>query len=814
MLLETPLNDEVLIAHLGSGICSAYCTKLLVDGGATAIRIESPAGDPLRQRSASGQTVDAATGGPLFQFLAASTLSVTVDIREAEHRARAWSLIEAADIVIWSPGSPISDSPEFSPAAIRARAPGAVVVAITHFGLVGLNNARPATEFTMQAMSAGWVSKGSADRHPLMVGGDHGEWAPSIFAALGALASWMRARDTGEGELVDVSMLDALHLTQPFFAPTFEVAAGRPMRYLRATIIPLNHPTKDGYVGFQITTGQQWLDFCILVERPDWAEDPSLSRHDTRAKRHDELIDHIDAWTSQRTTVEVIEHATLFRLPVAPISNGKTVTEFEQVVARNWVTTNPGGGFMQPVPPYIFWGDTGSREPGPAPKLGEHNGIAIARKSQAGHARPKKGAKPLPFQGLRVMDFTAFWAGPIITHFFAILGADVIHVESAKRPDGLRSSTLRHDMGEDWWEASPQFAGTNTNKRGLTLDMGAPQGRELALKLIAEADILVENFSSRVMDQWGLTYEVLREINPRLIMVRASGFGNSGPWKDHLAYATTVEQASGMAWVTGFADDRPEMTGGSCDPLAGSHAALAILLALEYRRRTGKGILLETPQFTTGLNICAEQMIEYSATGTLLTRNGNRAWTCAPQGAYRVADWEPPYDIMPKDDWIALSITNDEQWEALCGVIGAPGLAADTELSNLSGRMRRQDEIDRVISRWSRPMLAVDAVDALLRAGIPAARFQPHPGLHEIPEVVQRSLYEVVDQPVLGVVPIVGYPARFEHGPHRIHRSRAPMLGEHNREILRGILGMADQEIEELATSGVIGTRPLIGTAW
>lgn len=813
--MATPLNDSVAIAHLGTGICSAYCTKLLIDGGATAIRIEPPEGDPLRRRSASGAATDPSTGGPVFQFLAASSESVVIDIGCAQDRALAWSVIEAADIVIWTPGSSIADAPEFSPRAIRARVPGVVVVAITDFGLIGLEHPRPATEYTMQAMAAGWVSKGQADRHPLMVGGDHACWGAGIFAALGAMAAWRRASASGEGELVDVSILDTLHITQPFFGATFEAAAGRPLRYVRSTILPLNHPTSDGYVGFQVTTGQQWLDFCAMIERPDWAEDRTLSRHDTRARRNAELVAVIDAWTSQRTTTEVVEYATLFRLPVAPINNGDTIRQFEQVVARNWVVKNPQGGFDQPAPPCIYWGDVTSRPAGIAPRLGEHNAAVATRHLPARTTAVRASdPKPLPLEGLRVMDFTAFWAGPIISHFLAIMGADVIHVESPKRPDGLRASTIKFDMSEGWWEASPQFAGTNTNKRDLTLDMSDARARELAVELIAQADILVENFSSRVMEQWGLTYERLQKINPKLIMVRASGFGNTGPWKDHLAYATTVEQACGMAWVTGFADGRPEMSGGSCDPIAGSHAALAILFALEYRRRSGKGLLLETPQFMTGLNICAEQMIEFSATGTLLSRNGNRSWTMAPQGAYRAADFEPPYEIMPKDDWIAVSVADDAQWRALCGVIGADALAADPDLANVQGRMRRHDEIDAAIAAWTRPLKAEDAVAMLLAAGVPAARFHPSAGLEHVPEVARRGLYEYVDQPGLGLVPIVGYPAQFEHGPHRIHRTPAPTFGQHSREILKGLLGVSDAVFESFEASGVVGTKPMMGTAW
>jgi len=814
MSFQTPLNDELSVVHLAVGIAGAYCTKLLVDGGATATRVEPPEGEALRRRSASHGTPDSSAGGPLFQYLAASTRSVTVDIASAQDREAAWSLIKAADIVVWSRGSSVADADEFAPARIRERAPKAVVVTITPFGLVGENSNKPANEFTLQAMSAGWVTRGRAEREPLAAGGDHGDWVAGTFAALAGLAAWRRAQDTGEGELVDLSTLDALHLTQSFFGATYEAASGAPFRSARAPTVPLNHPTKDGYVGFQITTGQQWLDFCVMVERPDWADDTTLFRHGARSARHEELNAQIDSWTSERTTEEVIEFACALRLPVAPINNGETLTKFEQSVAREWYRENPYTGFMQPTSTYMMHGEVAPRSTGPAPKLGEHNGDIAEIAAAPKLADPAGGAKRLPFEGLRIVDFTAFWAGPIITHFFAILGADVIHMESVQRPDGIRAATVRTDMSEGWWEASPAFTGANTNKRDLTLNMSMPRGRELALKLIAEADIVVENFSSRVFEHWGFDYETLAALNPRLIMARASGFGNSGPWRDHVAYATTVEQGSGLAWVTGYADDRPEVTGGACDPIAGSHAAFAVLLGLEYRRRTGKGLLIETPQFTTGLSLSAEQVIEYTSSGKLLGRDTNRSWVYAPQGAYRTADYTPPYDSMPADDWIAISITSDDEWRALCQVIGASELAMDTELASVQGRMRRHDEIDAVIAAWARPLPADSAVAALAAAGVPASRFIGMAGLHEVPEVKARGLYEEVDQPVLGRVPVIGYPAKFENGPHRIHRTPAPTLGQHNREILEGLLGLSPAEIDELEAEHIIGVKPKMGTAW
>jgi crotonobetainyl-CoA:carnitine CoA-transferase CaiB-like acyl-CoA transferase len=420
----------------------------------------------------------------------------------------------------------------------------------------------------------------------------------------------------------------------------------------------------------------------------------------------------------------------------------------------------------------------------------------------------------LPFEGLRILDFTAYWAGPIITHFFAMMGADVIHIESVKRPDGLRAATLKFDMSDGWWEAGPFYASTNTNKRDLTLDMSSEIGRDLARRLMALSDVVVENYSPRVFEEWGLGWEQVCQINPSLVMVRAPGYGLSGPWRDRVAYATTIEQACGAAWVTGFPDDRPDCTSGAMDPLAGSHAVYATLMALDHRRRTGQGTLVEVPQFTSGFNLLAELVVEYTGTGRILGRVGNRSWSLAPQGTYRCADAERDMPGVPADDWVSVSVENDSQWVALCGVIGADALAASPELTGVEGRHTNHDRIDAAIEAWTKSRPAHEAAEVFCAAGVPAAPVAEAHHLDRLPQVKARELYEIVEHTVLPTLPIVGYPAQFEAGPRRVHRRRSPLFGEHNREILEGLLGLAPEEVDALERDGVIGNQAPTATAW
>ena len=225
---------------------------------------------------------------------------------------------------------------------------------------------------------------------------------------------------------------------------------------------------------------------------------------------------------------------------------------------------------------------------------------------------------------MRVVDFTAFWAGPAATHSLAAFGADVIKIESIQRPDGIRySGGMRTDV-DDWWEYGWVFHAMNTNKRSVTLDLQSEDGIRLVKELVRQADVVIENFSPRVMDQFGLGADALLELNPRVVVVRMPAFGLTGPWRDRVGFAPTMEQIAGLAWVTGLPDGLPVAPRGACDPLAGAHAAFATLAALEFADRTGRGQLVEVPMIETVLNVTAVQTMEFEVFGTVMERRGNR----------------------------------------------------------------------------------------------------------------------------------------------------------------------------------------------
>ncbi|HXX90064.1 MAG TPA: CoA transferase [Acidimicrobiales bacterium] len=796
---EAPLSGWV-VADLSIGIAGGYCTKMLADGGAEVVKVEPPEGDPLRTWSASGAAIPDGDDGALFQFLAASKRSVVVDPGTATNLAELHELLETADAVVWTPGSSLADLEVLRPAALLREHPHLTVTTITPFGLDGPWRDRPATEFTLQAWSGGVIGLGRGDpeRAPVFVGGQVGAWLAGAYGAVGTMVSCMRgdATDatgdaTGAGEIVDVSMLEALAMCLTYYPVTYFDALGRPFRGRRSIVTPGVGMAKDGMVAVGVGTGQQWLDFCVLVGHPEWTQDRSLFRE----RSH--LAPVVDEWFAGHTVDEIRDLAGAFRLPNAPIANGENLPHLDHFDARGTFVANPSGGFLQPESPYRMH-PAALRPPEPAPPLGRDTGYRAGGR----RARPEAAAAS-PFAGMRVLDMTAFWAGPSCTHPLAMLGAEVIHLESTGRPDGTRM--LGAPMTEEqWWERSPIFSGINTNKKSLTLDFQSERGMDVLRRLIATVDVVVENYTPRVLDNAGLGFDALRALRDDIILVRMPGFGLDGPWRDNAAFAYTIEDASGFTWMTGHPDQKPLEPYCVGDPNAGIHALAGLLLALVHRRRTGEGVFVEAAMVDAAVNVTAEQVIEYSAYGSLLERAGNRGPGAAPQNLYRTADTD---ERGGNDSWVAIAVEDDGQWEALVDVLGRPEWATGAPLSSAAGRAEQHDLIDERLSAWCAQRTGDDVVAALWPAGVPVAKvMQPH-RQGELEQLRARGYFEVVEHPVSGAARHGTLPMRLSRGPQRLHRRHAPLLGEHNTELL-GELGLTTAEIAELEDEGVIGRAP------
>jgi crotonobetainyl-CoA:carnitine CoA-transferase CaiB-like acyl-CoA transferase len=783
--------DGFVVVDFSTGIAGAYCTKLLADGGAEVIKVEAPAGDPLRRWSASGAQIPPEEDGALFSFLACSKHSVVADPDTDVDFVN--SLLADADAVVWSRGSTVAEHHAFTPTEIHRVHPHLTVTAITAFGLEGPWQDRPATEFTLQAWSGGIVGlgRGSPDRAPVFVGGQVGDYLAGAYASAATMASRMR----GAAELIDLSMLEAQILGLTYYPVTYFEMLGRPWRDARRLTVPGIARAKDGLIDIGCGTAQQWFDLCAMTGHQDWIDEESaLSITEQANEKSDELY----AWVESQTVDEIRDLATAFRIPNAPVANGANTESLDQFQARGSFVSNPRDGFSQPGPPYRMR-PARLRVPQPAPRLGEHTDQYRQRDRRNRLMHPVT-----PFDALRVLDMTTFWAGPSCTHMLAMLGAEVIHIESTRRPDGTRLIAGIPITEGQWWEKSPIFSGLNTNKKGLTLDLQSAAGRELLTRLIATCDVIVENFTPRVLDQIGLDFAAVQAVRPDAIMLRMPGFGLDGPWRDNPAFAYVIEAASGVSWLTGYPDRNPYEPYSVGDPNAGVHALNALLLALEHRRRTGQGVHIEAAMVDAALNVAAEQVIEHSAYGALLQRDGNRGPTAAPQNLYRTNEVD---EFGRRDCWVAVAVATDQHWAGLRDALGRPDWATDPALATAVGRRRYHDLIDDHLNAWCERRSGDDIVEAMWSHGVPVAKvMQPH-RQSELAQLAARGFFEEVEHPVNARTPHSTVPFTSSRGPDRIHLRPAPLLGQHNNELLSE-LGLTDSEIAELEAKGVIGTAP------
>jgi crotonobetainyl-CoA:carnitine CoA-transferase CaiB-like acyl-CoA transferase len=784
-----PLLQGSRVIELATEIAGPYCAKMLADAGADVVKLEPPGGDPLRHWSASGHELDGADGA-LFQFLNASKRSI--ELRGAAASSEALEeLLPGCHLLIESGQLTLDEI-----TSLRARHPNVSVVSISPCGKANPWSDRPFTEFTLQALCGSTAGRGDRDRVPFYAGGRLGEWAAGSYAAVAAAILLFQTHRHHRSDHADVSMVAAMTMTMTSYRSLRKrlVPAGT-YDNSRSLDVPSIEPTKNGYIGFAFATRQQFNDMLVMIERPDLLGDDDLASAFGRRRRRAEFLEILHAWTTRHTSEEIVEIASAFRVPVSIISEPETITHLDHFVERGVFVPSADGSFVQPRVPFRV--DDRPQPPvAAAPGLDDDSGLV----EWPAIAEPSEPSTSLPLAGLRVVDLTAFWAGPSASQVFALLGADVIKVESVQRPDGMRFTGCRPPSVPEWWEYGYFFHAVNIGKRGVTLDLTSPAGRQILLDLVAQADILLENFTPRVMDSFGLDRTTLHAVNPQLIITRMPGFGLDGPWRDRPGFAQNMEQASGMAWLTGYPDGPPCTVPGLCDPAAGMHGAFATLAAIVERDRTGDGHLIESSMIEAALNLAPDMVLELSAYGESLHRQGNHGPGAAPQGVYR-ADGEA--EVL-----VALAVATDAQWQALVDELDVSALRSN-EFAAEPSRRAAADAIDRHLVAAVAACDGAELVERLVQRGVPASLVVSGEDVAEHDALRNSGFIEVFDHRVAGRHEVYVLPFRLASEPEQWIRRPAPTLGEHNDEVLGGLLGIDDATLDKLREDRVIGRRPL-----
>jgi len=396
-------------------------------------------------------------------------------------------------------------------------------------------------------------------------------------------------------------------------------------------------------------------------------------------------------------------------------------------------------------------------------------------------------------EDIRVADFSWVIAGPLTAMLLADFGAEVVHVESSTSPDVLRSVWPMKDRIPGV-NRSPTFARYNAGKYGISLNLRHPRGVEMARRLVVWADIVIENFTPGVMERLGLGYEELSRGRSDLIMLSLPMLGRTGPLAHHPGLGVQLSDLIGFGNITGWADREPNTPPGAyTDLISPYYAVCALMAALDYRRRTGKGQYVELSQYEAGVQFVAPLIMDWTVNGREPVRRGNRCDRAVPHGVYKCRG---------EEQWCAIAVFTDAEWEGLCRTMGNAALADDPRYATLLERRRHEDEIDSLVEKWTAGQSAAEVMSKLQRAGVPAAVVSSGRDLYEDPQLADRGFYVELNHAEIG-------PHHYPRPPFKMSRSHgepqmpAPCLGQHNDYVYRQILGISDEEFVQLLNEGV-----------
>ncbi|MEE8304941.1 MAG: CoA transferase [Candidatus Tectomicrobia bacterium] len=796
--------DGVRVLDLSRRASGAWCTRLLADFGADVVMVEPADGHALRAIgpfSCDGASVPAA-----YMLANKRSVVLTPPPTDALALLLAWAQVLVDDAL---PG----DVMDY--AHVSRINPELIVCSITPFGQDGTRARYAGNELTISALS-GWASiNGLLDRAPLKGSGFQVSYQAGTMAYGSIVCALIAQQATGgAGQHLDIAELEVACST---FAPALLRAllqGQAPQRRQEQDLTNGPVPVKDGYFSLTLTRPHFWRHAMQLLDLPDLADDEMLQKTWYRRQHKALYVDRVQANMQHWTRQELFDGLAQRRVIAGPVLNMAELGENEQLRDRAFFVrpeqcekgpAYPGAPCKLSVSPW--------RLRRGMPTLGEHTETVrqeTARFKPPGPSqRNQQAVKPTgPLSGTRGIVLTQAWAGTYATQLLGFMGAEIIQLEVHKRldswrgapdgpmPDGLASTpSAKHP-----WNCNPSFNSVNLNKLSITLDLSTAEGIAVFKALIPHADFVAENFSPRVMGKLGIGYDVLREIKPDIILCSLSGFGQTGPWANVPAIGGTVEPTSGMSALLGY-EDGPPLNSGLMypDAVAGIYGFAALATALYHRDRTGQGQYLDLSMQEANATFVGDAWLEYALTGRVRGRLGNRHPTFAPHGIYPCAG---------DDQWIALAVEDERQWQALCRIADRQAWRDEARFSEMTHRKQHEDGLDQMLAEWTQSQSKHELAERLSAAGLPAAAVLNGQEVAEDHGMIERGHLVPVEHPETGVQMQSGVPVHMSRTPLRVS-SPAPLLGQHAFTVFERLLGMSRESYETLVAQGIVGTDPL-----
>ncbi len=774
--------DGISVVEIEPTLSVSMVGRYLVDLGASVTIVEPPGGLAMRREPPldpnSGESL-------LFAYLQHGKSSLVAEPGASGQGAIA-AAAASADLVVHSLTT------DRLHALLPGLESGPTTVAVTPFGDLGPRAGEAAPDLTVAAASGLLWLTGFREGPPTL----HYGHQPAFFAALvGVTAALTAIIDPARQRSFAVSQQEALAAVLEDAVPN--TALRGEVRHRIGNMLPSTgpltevYPSKDGGgISLCVFIEPQWEMFCACVERPEWLADPRFANWRLRAANGDVIRARLEAWCAERTADEAFEILQTYRIPASILLSPKQLLDEPQVLHRQALQQIAlSSGTRVTVPALPFVSDLDRPPAGPVPMPGERR--------PATHVTPPTKPEPRGPRSIRILDLTHAWAGPFATMQLADLGFDVIKVESAARVDQTRLGAPVLSPDETFYtgvDVVLWFQQYNRNKRSISLELKHREGYDLFMRLVKVSDVVIDNFSGRVMPQLGLSFEQLSAVNPGIIQVRMTGFGVTGPYAQAVAYGESLEASTGLTYLT-RSGGRPLRSGIAYpDVVGGYHGAIAVLAGLVHRQRTGRGVHIDVSERDSTIRMAGEAIAEASLAGANWLQESSEHPVWCPAGVYPCAGTER---------WLAVSCTTDEAWRSLARIIGAEDLG---DLPSAVRRARRQ-EIGARIGAWTAARSREDAARSLRAGGVEAEPVLDIADLLEDRQLVESGSLVTVAHPLINRLVHPGPP--FTRDGERLPMVHAPLFGQHSDDVFRELLGLSDTEIERLTAAGAVKQMPV-----